>query len=71
MSAWGDISPDLTDGEALMTRHEAAVLLGATSEAVARWARSGRLPEIRDDDGHPRYRRADVEALYRLRTAPG
>jgi len=30
---------------------------------VATWARRGRLPEIRNEAGRPRYRRADVEAL--------
>jgi predicted site-specific integrase-resolvase len=52
------------DGD-LMTRRQVAYLFRVTSAAVANWARSGRLPEVRDENGRPRYRRADVEALYR------
>lgn len=48
-----------------MTRREVATLFRVTSAAVASWARRGRLPEIRDEDGRPRYRREDVEALLR------
>jgi predicted site-specific integrase-resolvase len=48
-----------------MTRRQVAALLGVTSAAVASWARRGRLPELRNEDGRPRYRRADVEALSR------
>jgi predicted site-specific integrase-resolvase len=49
--------------EDLMTRRQVAYLLRVTSSAVAMWARRGRLPEVPDDAGKPRYRRADVEAL--------
>jgi len=49
--------------EELMTRRQVAYLFGVTSSAVAMWARRGRLPEVRDEAGRPRYRRADVEAL--------
>jgi predicted site-specific integrase-resolvase len=56
----------------LMTRRQVAYLFRVTSSAVAIWARRGRLPEVRDEAGRPRYRRADVEALLwrrlRLRT---
>ena len=56
----------------LMTRRQVAYLFRVTSSAVAIWARRGRLPEVRDEAGKPRYRRADVEALLwrhlRLRT---
>ena len=52
-------------GEDLMTRRQVAALLRVTSSAVATWARRGRLPEVRDEAGRPRYRRADVEALPR------
>jgi len=48
-----------------MTRSEVASLFGVTSAAVATWARRGRLPEVRNEAGRPRYRRADVEALFR------
>jgi predicted site-specific integrase-resolvase len=52
-------------GEDLMTRRQVASLFRVTSAAVASWARRGRLPEVRDEAGLPRYRRADVEALFR------
>ncbi len=52
-------------GEDLMTRRQVASLFGVTSAAVATWARRGRLPEVRNEAGRPRYRRADVEALFR------
>jgi len=58
----------LTDGyadEDLMTRRQVAYLFRVTSSAVAIWARRGRLPEVRNAAGKPRYRRADVEALLR------
>lgn len=48
-----------------MTRRQVAALFRVTSAAVAAWARRGRLPEVRDQAGRPRYRRADVEALFR------
>ena len=47
----------------LMTRRQVARLFGVTSAAVAAWARRGRLPEVRNEAGRPRYRRADVEEL--------
>jgi predicted site-specific integrase-resolvase len=50
--------------EHLMTRRQVACLFRVTSSAVATWARRGRLPEIRDADGRPRYQRTDVEALF-------
>jgi len=52
-------------GEDLMTRRQVASLFRVTSAAVASWARRGRLPEVRNEVGKPRYRRADVEALFR------
>ena len=51
--------------EDLMTRRQVASLFQMTSAAVATWARRGRLPEVRNQAGRPRYRRADVEALFR------
>jgi DNA-binding transcriptional MerR regulator len=51
--------------EDLMTRGQVALMFRVTSAAVASWARRGRLPELRNEDGRPRYRRADVEALSR------
>lgn len=54
--------------EDLMTRRQVASLFRVTSAAVASWARRGRLPEVRDESGRPRYRRADVETLFRSGT---
>ena len=48
-----------------MTRRQVASLFGVTSAAVAIWARRGRLPEVRNEAGRPRYQRSDVEALLR------
>ena len=48
----------------LMTRREVAYKFRVTSAAVATWARRNVLPEVRDEQGRPRYRRADVEDLY-------
>ena len=52
-------------GEKLMTRRQVAFLFGVTSQAVAAWARRGRLIEVRNSEGKPRYRRAEVEELFR------
>jgi DNA-binding transcriptional MerR regulator len=52
------------DGD-VMTRRQVAFLFRVTSAAVATWARRGLLPEVRNEEGRPRYRRADVEALLR------
>ena len=51
--------------EELMTRQQVAYLFRDTSAAVAKWARRGLLPEVRNGAGRPRYRRADVEELFR------
>jgi len=51
--------------EELMTRQQVAYLFRDTSAAVAKWARRGLLPEVRNGAGRPRYRRADVEELLR------
>lgn len=67
-AAWEFTAAALTGirmGEDLMTRRQVASLFRVTSAAVATWARRGRLPEVRNEAGRPRYRRADVEALFR------
>ena len=48
-----------------MTRRQVAFLFRVTSQAVAAWARRGRLTEVRKAEGKPRYRRAEVEELLR------
>jgi predicted site-specific integrase-resolvase len=57
LHVWRDVEVDM------MTRRQVASLFRVTSAAVATWARRGRLPEFRNHDGRPRYRRADVEEL--------
>jgi predicted site-specific integrase-resolvase len=58
-------------GDDLMTRRQVASLFRVTSSAVATWARRGRLPEVRNEAGRPRYRREDVEALFRNAASGG
>ena len=48
-----------------MTRRQVAFLFRVTSQAVAAWARRGRLTEVRNAEGKPRYQRAEVEELFR------
>jgi transposase len=50
----------------LMTRREVAYKFGVTSATVKNWARSGKvaLTEVPGGDGRPRYRCAEVQALY-------
>jgi predicted site-specific integrase-resolvase len=59
MNTTATASPDSD----LMSRHQVAVMFRVTSARVAQWARSGRLREVRDQAGRPRYRRADVDNL--------
>jgi hypothetical protein len=59
------LAPSAPAADDLLTRREVAYLLGVTSGVVARWARTGRLTEIRGEDGRPRYRRSEAEALRR------
>ena len=58
-----------------MTRRQVAFLFRVTSQAVAAWGRRGRLTEVRNAEGKPRYRRAEVEELFRTgvtgRESPG
>lgn len=51
-------------GEELMTRRVAAMFC-VTSATAAQWARRGLLPEVRGEDGKPRYRCAHAEELHR------
>jgi len=61
-----EFPPGGTDGHELMTRREVAYTFRVTSATVANWARRtpAVLAEVRDEQGRPRYRRADVEELY-------
>ena len=61
--------PAAAEDEDLMTRRQVAMLVRVTSAVVATWARRGRLPEVRNSDGRPRYRRGDVEQLFRTEVA--
>jgi DNA-directed RNA polymerase specialized sigma24 family protein len=53
-------------GEELMTRREVAYRFGVTTATVKNWARSKKvaLTEVHDDQGKPRYRRTEVDALF-------
>ena len=64
-AAWEPVAAVNDVAEDLMTRRQVAGLFGVTSAAVAAWARRGRLPEVRNEAGRPRYRRADVDVLFR------
>lgn len=64
MTEWGDV---ITAGEDLMTRKQVAYKFQVTTATIKRWARSEQvaLTEIPGgEQGRPRYRRAEVEALY-------
>jgi hypothetical protein len=65
VTAAAAVTGDPAGDEDLMTRRQVAVLFRVTSAVVATWARRGRLPEVRNEDGRPRYRRGDVEQLFR------
>jgi predicted site-specific integrase-resolvase len=67
MNVMATASPD----EDLMSRRQVACLFRVTSALVAQWARRGRLPEVRNQAGRPRYRRAEVEELLRRGLRPG
>jgi predicted site-specific integrase-resolvase len=56
-------SMTVSGADDLMTRRQVAYMFGVSSAAVARWARRGLLPELRNEVGRPRYRRADVLEL--------
>jgi predicted site-specific integrase-resolvase len=63
-----NMMPQMTVGDTdtdLMTRRQVASLFGVTSATVATWPRRGVITEVRNEAGRPRYRRADVERLYR------
>ena len=49
--------------EDLMTRRQVAYLFNVTSGQVAAWERAGKLARV--CDGPVRYRRVQVEALFR------
>ena len=55
---------DADTDEDLMTRREVAALFKTTSQVVAYWAKRKKLAEIRTANNKPRYRRAEVQALY-------
>ena len=51
------------DGD-LLSRRQVAAMFRVTSALIAQWARRGRLREVRDEAGRPRYRRAEVAGLF-------
>lgn len=50
-------------GPAVLTRAEAAQVLGVHPATITRWAATGALPSFRTPSGERRYRRCDVGAL--------
>jgi excisionase family DNA binding protein len=54
-------------GPAILTRAEAAQVLGIHPATVARWATTGALPSFRTPSGERRYHKCDVEALLNPR----
>ena len=56
--------PAENDDEDLMTRKQVAELFHTTYQIVTYWAQRGKLTEVRTADNKPRYRRADVQALW-------
>jgi excisionase family DNA binding protein len=54
-------------GPGILTRAEAAQVLGVHPATVARWAAAGTLPSFRTPSGERRYHRCDVQALLNRR----
>jgi excisionase family DNA binding protein len=57
--------PPRLEPEGLMTPAEVAALFRVVTKTVSRWEREGKLTSIRTPGGHHRYRRAEVEALFK------
>lgn len=58
------------DPDQMLTRKEAAALLGYSVSTIRRWDAEGRLTPLRGHDkARPRYRRADVLAALRVDAA--
>lgn len=55
--------------DALITSHEAALLIGVTIKSLHRWEEEGLISPARTPGGHRRYRRDDVLALLQERGA--
>ena len=58
-----------TDPDQLLTRKEAASLIGYSVNTLRRWDREGILTSLRTPTGKPRYRRADLLAAVAERAA--
>ncbi len=54
--------PDAAHGW-LLSAGEVARVFGVRTQTVSRWADTGRLPSVRTEGGHRRFRPADVEEL--------
>ena len=55
--------------DTLITSHEAAQLIGVTIKSLHRWEEDGLISPARTPGGHRRYRRSDVLALIKERSA--
>jgi excisionase family DNA binding protein len=49
--------------EQFLTPADVAALVFVDPKTVSRWARAGKIPSTRTPGGHPRFLKADVEAL--------
>ncbi len=54
----------IDDFEPLLTPSEVARIFRVDPKTVSRWARAGRISEVRTLGGHRRFRRSEVIALY-------
>lgn len=52
-------------GEPLLTPGEVAALFRVDPKTVTRWAAAGRLKSIRTPGGHRRFRKSEVDKLFR------
>jgi excisionase family DNA binding protein len=54
-----------TPEQDLLMTGEVAALFRVSPKTVARWSRSGDLAAVRTKGGHRRYRKEDVDALWK------
>jgi excisionase family DNA binding protein len=56
---------DIPDADKLLTPAEVAALWKVDPKTVLRWAKAGKLTEIRTLGGHRRFKETEVRALLR------
>lgn len=55
----------MENDDRLLHPGEVAELFGVTIKTIARWSDNGKLRSTRTVGGHRRYRKADVDSLYK------